>query len=567
MKGYGRECVLGPLFKLLEAVFELLIPLVVAKLVDVGIRTGSISYSVFMCILMIGLGVVGLLCSVTAQYFAARAAVGFSTRLRQSLMEHILSLSCSQLDSLGSSTLITRLTSDINQVQSGVNLTIRLLLRSPFVVFGAMVMAFMIDTQAGLIFMVLIPLLSAVVFGIMLLTMPMYKRVQFSLDQITSATRQNLTGVRVLRAFRKEANEVSKFSGYADNLTIRQEQAGRVSALLNPVTFVIVNLAIILLINVGAWKVEGGVLTQGLVIALYNYMSQILVELIKLANLIINMTKSAACADRIADILGISPDQSTGPCRDAIRGKVEFCDVSARYADASEPALEHISFLAQPGETVGIIGSTGSGKSTLVNLIPRLYDAQSGSILIDDRPVEDFDGSWIRSQIGIVPQKAQLFRGTLRQNLLWGNKDASDQTLWKALETAQARDVAEGKEGRLDAEVEQGGLNFSGGQRQRLTIARALVRNPRILILDDCTSALDYATDAALRKSIRGIAAPPTVFIVSQRVASVRFADRILVLEDGRLVGQGTHEQLLQENVIYREICESQLSREVISHG
>ena len=567
LHGYETECVLGPIFKLLEASFELMIPLVVAKIVDVGIETQNKTVIVTQCLIMIGLGIVGLLCSVTAQWFAAKAAVGFSTRLRHGVMERILSLSCSQMDTLGSSTMITRLTSDINQVQNGVNLTLRLLLRSPFVVFGAMIMAFTIDVKSALIFLGVIPVLSLVVFGIMLITMPMYKKVQSALDRVTSGTRQNLSGVRVLRAFCMEDSQVKEFEETTGDLKNRQISAGRISALLNPVTFVILNLAVVLLIQTGAIQVELGILTQGMVIALYNYMSQILVELIKLANLIISMTKAAACAGRVSELLALEPDQSRGDYQGKIQGNVEFQDVSAAYQGAAAPSLEHISFTARPGETVGVIGGTGSGKTTLVNLIPRLYDVSGGRLLLDGRPAEEYDLQSLRQQIGVVPQQAKLFRGTIRSNLLWGNENATEEELLRALDIAQAREIVSGREEGLDAQVEQEGLNFSGGQRQRLTIARALVRNPAILILDDSASALDYATEAALRKAIRSMENPPTTFIVSQRAASVRYADQILVLEDGRLAGRGTHEELMQTCQVYQEIYRSQFPEEVKDNG
>ena len=568
MRGYGKECVLGPLFKLLEATFELFIPLVVAAIVDTGIGGGDRGYIVKMCLVMIALGLIGLASAVTAQYFAARAAVGFSARLRHALMQHILTLSHSQIDTLGTSTMITRMTSDINQVQNGVNLTLRLLLRSPFVVFGAMVMAFTIDAQAALVFVGVIPVLCVIVFGIMLITMPMYKKVQTALDGVTSATRQNLSGVRVLRAFCMEQEEVDSFEEKTSGLTRRQFSAGRISALMNPVTFVIINLAVVLLVQVGALKVESGILTQGLVIALYNYMSQILVELIKMANLIISMTKAAACANRVASVMDIKRDMENGTVSaESLTGTVEFRNVTAKYAGAGEPSLENISFRAMLGQTIGVIGGTGSGKTTLINLVSRLYDAYEGEVLLDGVNVRQYDITSLRSRIGIVPQKAVLFKGTIRQNLNWGKEDATDEELWSALETAQAREVVKGKEGELDAAVEQGGVNFSGGQRQRLTIARALVRKPSILILDDSASALDYATDANLRMAIRKMENPPTTFIVSQRAASVRYADEILVLEDGQLAGKGTHEQLLKTCPVYQEIYYSQFSREVSDNG
>ena len=568
MKGYGRECVLGPLFKLLEASFELLIPLVVAEIVDTGIATGNQSYIVKMCLVMVALGLIGLVCAVTAQFFAAKAAVGFAARLRHSVMAHILKLSYTQIDTIGTSTMVTRMTSDINQVQNGVNLTLRLLLRSPFVVFGAMIMAFSIDFDAALIFAGLIPVLCLIVFGIMLITMPMYKRVQASLDKVTSATRQNLTGVRVLRAFCKEESEVEAFEGQTQELTEKQLSAGRISALMNPVTYVVVNLAVVLLIRVGAVKVDGGILTQGLVIALYNYMSQILVELIKMANLIITMTKAVACGNRVQSVLEIQPEEAEKKAGAAVLGgHVQFQNVSAKYAGAGEASLEDISFEAKPGQTIGIIGGTGSGKTTLVNLIPEFYAPEKGSVLIDGVDVASMDPASLRQQIGIVPQKAVLFQGSIRENLSWGKQNATDDELWDALSLAQAREVVKSKDGELDAEVSQGGTNFSGGQRQRLTIARALVRKPAILILDDSASALDYATDANLRMAIRGMENPPTTFIVSQRAASVRYADEILVLDDGMLVGKGTHEQLLESCQVYQEIYYSQFSKEVTQHG
>ncbi len=562
LSGYGKECVLGPLFKLLEATFELFVPLVVAAIVDRGIGSGDTGYVVNMCLVLVALGIIGLACAVTAQYFAAKAAVGVSARLRHGLMEKILGLSHSQIDGIGGSTMVTRMTSDVNQVQNGINLTLRLLLRSPFVVFGAMIMAFTIDFQAAMVFLGVIPVLCLVVFGIMLITMPMYTKVQRLLDNVTSATRQNLAGVRVLRAFTKEMEQVAQFDEKTNALTDAQLAAGRVSALLNPVTFVIINLAVVILIQIGAIRVEAGILTQGLVIALYNYMSQILVELIKMANLIITITKAVACAGRISDVLEI-PGREAG-CQSAVlSGHVEFRDVCARYEGAGDNALEHISFVVQPGQTVGIIGGTGSGKTTLAELIPGFYRAYSGQVLLDGKNVNELNPDEVRTQIGIVPQKAQLFQGTVRENLLWGNENAGDSDLWAALEIAQAREVVKDKEGELDAKVSQGGSNFSGGQRQRLTIARALVRKPKILILDDSASALDYATDARLRMAIRSMENPPTTFIISQRAASVRYADQILVLDDGAVAGQGTHEQLLERCPVYQEIYCSQFSKEV----
>lgn len=568
LKGYEKQCILGPLFKLLEATFELFIPLVVARIVDTGISSGDRGYIMKMCAVMIALGVVGLLMAVCAQYFSAVAAVGFSTRLRHAVLKHILGLSYEQIDQMGSSTMITRMTSDINQVQNGVNLTLRLLLRSPFVVFGAMIMAFTIDFESALVFAGVIPVLCVIVFGIMLITMPMYKRVQASLDGVTSATRQNLAGVRVLRAFCKENAEAEDFGHQTKELTLRLLSAGRVSGLMNPLTFVVINLAVVLLVQVGAVKVDSGILTQGLVIALYNYMSQILVELIKMANLIITLAKALACGNRLAAVLDMEPSQKSGAVpADDLKGRVEFRNVAAHYSGAGEPSLEKISFTAMPGQTIGIIGGTGAGKTTLVNLIPRLYDAAEGTVLLDGIPVQEYDMASLRRRIGIVPQKAVLFKGTIRQNLLWGNETATDKELWDALEIAQAREVVKDKDGELGAVVEQGGVNFSGGQRQRLTIARALVRKPGILILDDSASALDYATDANLRMAIRKMPDPPTTFIVSQRAASVRFADEILVLDDGELVGKGTHEELLRSCHVYQEIYYSQFPREVTDNG
>ena len=566
-KGYGKKCALGPLFKLLEATFELMIPLVVAKIVDEGIAAGDQIYVMKMCLVMISLGIIGMVCAFTAQYYAADTAVTFSARVRHAVMEHILGLSYSQIDRLGTATMVTRMTSDINQMQNGVNMGLRLLLRSPFVVFGAMIMAFTIDFEAALTFAVVIPILCIVVFGIMLVTMPMYRRVQNNLDGVPSATRQNLAGVRVLRAFCMEDAEVTHFSEKTEELTQHQLKVGGISNLMNPITFVLVNLAVIFLVQIGAVKVDSGVLSQGMVIALYNYMSQILVELVKMANLIILITKALACANRVSSVLDMESDQCSGSrCADKLSGKVSFENVTAHYQGAGNPSLERISFCAMPGQTIGIIGGTGSGKTTLVNLIPRFYDAAAGKVLLDEIPVEEYNMDSLRDHIGIVPQKAVLFKGTIRENLLWGNPDASEEELWDALELAQARTVVEDKEGGLDAPVEQGGVNFSGGQRQRLTIARALVRKPAILILDDSASALDYATDAKLRMAIRKMENPPTTFIVSQRAASVRYADEILVLDDGELAGQGTHDELLDSCEVYQEIYYSQFPKEVTKH-
>ena len=567
MKGFGKECVLGPLFKLLEASFELMIPLVIARIVDVGIPSADKGYILKMTLLMVALGVVGLISAVIAQFFAAKAAVGFAARLRSALMKKILSFGYTQIDSIGTSTMVTRMTSDVDKVQNGVNLTLRLLLRSPFVVFGAMIMAFTIDFDAALVFAGVIPVLCLIVFGIMLITMPMYQKVQAKLDGVTSATRQNLAGVRVLRAFCKEKEEICEFRGKTRELTDSQIGAGRISALMNPLTLVVINLAVILLLYVGGLKVDSGVLTQGMVIALYNYMSQILVELIKMANLIITITKAVACGNRIGGILGLEEKQEIrGAEVPNIQGNVEFRNVSVCYDGAAAASLEGINLIAKAGQTIGVIGGTGSGKTSLVNLIPRFYEATEGAVLIDGVDVGQMDVHALRQQIGIVPQKPILFHGTIRENLKWGREDATDEELWDALQIAQAVEVVKNKTGELDAMVEQGGANFSGGQRQRLTIARALVRKPEILILDDSASALDYATDANLRSAIRGMESAPTTFIVSQRAAAVRHADQILVLDDGIPVGKGTHESLLQNCPAYQEIYYSQFPKEVATH-
>ena len=568
LRPYRLQAILAPVFKLLEAAFELLVPLIMADIIDVGIAAGDTGYILKKCLLLVGLGLCGFASATCAQYFSAKAATGATASLRHALFAHIQSLSYAELDTIGPATLVTRMTSDMNQVQTGLNLTLRLLLRSPFVVFGAMVMAFTIDFQAALVFAGVIPVLCIIVFGIMLITMPMYRRVQASLDSVTSASRQNLTGVRVLRAFCKEDAEVTSFEEKTEDMTRKQLSAGRISALMNPVTYVVINLAVVLLVHVGALKVESGVLTQGLVIALYNYMSQILVELIKMANLIITITKAVACGNRVASVLDLEPGQENGTRTAAdLKGQVEFQDVTARYDGAGNPSLEHITFTARPGQTIGIIGGTGSGKTTLVNLIPRLYDAAGGKVLLDGVETAAYDLTSLRQAVGVVPQKAVLFKGTIRQNLLWGNASATDSNLWEALTVAQAKEVVEGKENGLDAPVEQGGVNFSGGQRQRLTIARALVRKPRILILDDSASALDYATDAGLRMAIRRMDDPPTTFIVSQRAASVRYADEILVLDDGVLAGKGTHDELLESCPVYQEIYYSQFPKEAVQNG
>ena len=564
-KGYGRECVLGPLFKLLEASFELIIPLIVASIIDRGIASGDGGHVARMVLCMAALGLVGLLAAVTAQYFAAKAAIGFSTRLRHALMAHIQTLSYTELDTLGTSTLITRMTSDVNQVQSGVNMCLRLLLRSPFVVFGAMVMAFTIDVRCALIFAAVIAVLCVIVFSIMLVTIPKYRAVQGQLDSVTAATRENLNGVRVLRAFCKEDAETEKFARRNQLLTRMQLAVGRISASMNPLTYVVINAAVIALIHSGAVRVQLGTLTQGEVIALYNYMSQILVELVKMANLIILLTKAWACGDRISAVLDVQPSQTDGVAAFVApgeRGSVVFEDVSLRYKGAGADALEHVSFSARPGETIGVIGGTGSGKSTLVSLIPRFYDATGGRVRVGGVDVRELKKDVLRDAVAVVPQKAVLFKGTIRSNLLWGNENATEQELLDALSTAQALDVVEAKPGRLDEPVEQGGRNFSGGQRQRLTIARALVKKPDILILDDSASALDYATDASLRRAIREMKNRPTTFIVSQRASSVRFADQIIVLDDGCVVGIGTHDALLASCPVYQEIYASQYGKE-----
>ena len=565
LKEYKKETILGPLFKLLEASFELFVPLVVASMIDVGIKTGDTGYIIRMCLVLIALGVIGLVCSITAQYFAAKAAVGFVKKIRHALFRHIQSLSYTELDTLGASTMITRMTSDVNQVQNGTNLTLRLLLRSPFVVFGAMVMAFTIDWKAAMVFVVTIPLLCIVVFGIMLVSIPLYRKVQARLDRLLGITRENLTGVRVLRAFCKENEELAEFEERNEALTGVQKFVGRISALMNPVTYIIINLAVVALIWTGAIRVEAGILTQGMVIALYNYMSQILTELVKMANLIINITKAVACGNRLASVFEITSSQqqaSASPEKPESAPEVEFRNVSLQYKGAGEDSLSGLSFSVRPGETIGVIGGTGSGKTSLVNLIPRFYDATGGEVLVRGANVQSYPLEELRSMIGVVPQKAVLFQGTVRENLKWGNPDATDDELWDALASAQAQEVVESKKGGLDFEIEQAGRNLSGGQRQRLTIARALVRRPRILILDDSSSALDFATDAALRKSIRELPYSPTVFLVSQRASSIQYADKIIVLDDGEAVGIGTHEELLRDCAVYQEIYNSQFRKE-----
>lgn len=562
LKDYIKESILGPLFKLLEALFELFVPLVIAAIIDTGIENGDTGYIIKMCLVLVLLGFVGLAFSITAQYFAAKASVGFVTKIRHILFGHIQSLSYSELDQIGTSTLITRMTSDMNQVQNGMNLALRLLLRSPFVVFGAMIMAFTIDVPSAMIFVYVTIVLLIVVFGIMLGSIPLYKKVQQKLDAVMTVTRENLTGVRVIRAFCKEDEETDDFINKNNELTASQKFVGKISALMNPVTYVIINLAIIWLIHTGAVRVEAGILTQGAVVALYNYMSQILVELIKLANLIINITKSIACGNRIQAVLDIKPDLESGnsSCNE---GSVEFDHVNLRYKNAGADSLSDITFTAAKGETIGIIGGTGSGKSSLVNLIPRFYDAASGEVKVGGVNVKDMDVEQLREKIGVVPQKAVLFHGTIRENMQWGVTNASDDEIMEAIEAAQGLDVIKAK-GGLDCEIEQGGKNLSGGQRQRLTIARALVKKPEILILDDSASALDFATDAALRKSLRELDYHPTVFIVSQRTSSIQHADRIIVLDDGAAVGIGTHDELMKSCSVYQEIYNSQFKKEAV---
>lgn len=562
LKDYIKESILGPLFKLLEALFELFVPLVIAAIIDTGIENGDTGYIIKMCLVLVLLGFVGLAFSITAQYFAAKASVGFVSKIRHVLFGHIQSLSYSELDQIGTSTLITRMTSDMNQVQNGMNLALRLLLRSPFVVFGAMIMAFTIDVPSAMIFVYVTIVLLIVVFGIMLGSIPLYKKVQQKLDAVMTVTRENLTGVRVIRAFCKEDEETDDFINKNNELTASQKFVGKISALMNPVTYVIINLAIIWLIHTGAVSVNEGILTQGAVVALYNYMSQILVELIKLANLIINITKSIACGNRIQAVLDIKPDLESGnsSCNE---GSVEFDHVNLRYKNAGADSLSDITFTAAKGETIGIIGGTGSGKSSLVNLIPRFYDAASGEVKVGGVNVKDMDVEQLREKIGVVPQKAVLFHGTIRENMQWGVTNASDDEIMEAIEAAQGLDVIKAK-GGLDCEIEQGGKNLSGGQRQRLTIARALVKKPEILILDDSASALDFATDAALRKSLRELDYHPTVFIVSQRTSSIQHADRIIVLDDGAAVGIGTHDELMKSCSVYQEIYNSQFKKEAV---
>ena len=588
LKDYKKETVLAPLFKLLEASFELFVPLVMAAIIDNGIANGDRGYIGRMCLVLIALGIIGLTCSITAQYFAAKAAVGFAAQMKHALFAHIQSLSFTEMDTVGTSTLITRMTSDANQVQNGVNMVLRLFLRSPFIVFGAMIMAFTIDVKSALVFVAAIPLLSLVVFGIMIITTPMYRKVQGGLDAVLGITRENLTGVRVLRAFNKEESEIRRFEDTNNTLAQMQKAVGKFSALMNPVTYIIINGAVIALVWTGAWQVENGVITQGEVVALVNYMSQILVELIKLANLIVTITKAIACGNRIQSVFELQPSlrnpaaqtgQKDAAAASAPSGNagaasgrtavpaVSFEHVCLTYKNAGAESLTDIDFRAWPGQTIGVIGGTGSGKSSLVNLIPRFYDATKGRVLVDGRDVKEYPLKELRGKIGMVLQKSVLFQGTIRENLLWGKEDASDEELYRALEIAQARDFVEEKDGGLDAVVAQGGKNLSGGQRQRLTIARALVRKPSVLILDDSASALDYATDARLRMAIRDMEGGPTVFIVSQRAASIRHADQIIVLDDGEVAGIGTHEQLLEGCAAYQEIYYSQFEKNAAKTG
>ena len=566
LKDYKKESILAPLFKLLEAFFELLVPLVMANIIDYGISNRNMGYIGKMGLLLLLLGVVGLASSITAQFFAAKAAVGFSTQLRQALFDHIEDLSFTDIDKAGTSTMITRMTSDVNQVQSGINMTLRLFLRSPIIVFGAMIMAFTIDVKCALIFVVAIPLLSIVVFGIILSTIPMYKKVQSRLDQVLGITRENLTGVRVIRAFHQEAKEEERFRENNEALSAMQIFVGKISACMNPVTYVIVNGAIIALIYTGAVQVNIGNLSQGEVVAIINYMNQILVELVKLANLIVTMTKALACAERVASVFDIGADavyvgvqdQKLADKVDKSAPFLDFKHVSLTYQGAGAPTLQDMNFTVNRGDTVGIIGGTGSGKTSLVNLIPGFYPATEGEILLEGRDIRTMSDEELRGRIGVVPQKAVLFKGTIRSNLQWGKPDATEVEMWKALELAQASEVVDGKPGKLDATVAQNGKNFSGGQRQRLTIARALVREPEILILDDSASALDYATDAKLRAALRTLEDKTTTFIVSQRASTIRHADKIIVLDDGEIAGVGTHDELLKDCTVYQEIYYSQ---------
>lgn len=571
LKHYKLESTMGPLFKMLEASFELMVPLVMARIIDIGIRNQDVDYILKMGGILVLLGVVGLACSLTAQYFSAKAAVGFGTELRNDLFRHINGFSYAEIDRVGTATLVTRMTSDANQVQNGVNMVLRLFLRSPFIVFGAMIMAFTIDTRSAMVFVGAIPLLSVVVFGILLISMPLYKKVQKQLDQVLLTTRENLMGARVVRAFNRQQDEIQTFDEENGLLVRFQVFVGKVSALMNPITYVMINAAIIVLIWTGGYRVEQGIITQGAVVALVNYMSQILVELVKLANLIITISKSLACANRISTVFDMTSSMQQ-EAEEETKGspdspKVEFRNVSFAYEGAKEESLSGISFQAFRGQTIGIIGGTGSGKSTLVHLIPRFYDAAGGTVTVDGVNVKRHSLERLRGQTGMVPQKAVLFKGTIRENMRWGKPDAEDAEIWKALETAQARSVVEEKEGGLDFVIQQGGKNLSGGQKQRLTIARALVKQPELLILDDSASALDFVTDANLRKAIRENTENATVFLVSQRAATVKNADQIIVLDDGQMAGCGTHEDLMKTCSVYREICLSQLSAEEVERN
>lgn len=573
LKDYKLEAVMAPLFKMLEASFELIVPLVMASIIDKGIANSDKPFIFKMCGILIVLALIGLTCSITAQYFSAKAAVGVSTKLRHSLFSHVETLSFAEMDTIGNSTLITRMTSDVNQVQSGVNMLLRLFLRSPFIVFGAMIMAFTVDVKAALVFVVTIPLLSIVVFGVMALTMPLYKKVQGGLDVVLGHTRENLAGARVIRAFNKEADESAAFEESNNFLTNMQVVVGRLSALTNPLTYIIINISIIAVIWIGGGQVFDGIITQGEVVALVSYMSQILVELVKLANLIINLTKSFACANRIEEILDTRSSLETAQAAfddtNAVWSgdeRVVFDHVGMTYAGATEESLTDINLHVKAGQTIGIIGGTGSGKSSLVNLIPRFYDVSSGALYVDGKDVRAYDLTRLRDKIGIVMQKAVLFSGSIRENLLWGNPDATEEQLWKALEAAQAVDVVKGKSAGLDEKIEEGGKNLSGGQKQRLTIARAIVKDPDILILDDSASALDFATDARLRAALKNLQGQKTIFIVSQRTSSIQFADQIVVLDDGKAVGIGTHDELLNTCEVYREIYESQFKKEDLAN-
>lgn len=563
LKDYKKESILSPLFKLLEASFELFVPLVMAAIIDTGIGNKDGGFILKMCGILILLAIVGLTCSITAQYFAAKAAVGFATKVRHVLFDHIQKLSYTEMDTAGTDTMITRMTSDINQAQSGVNMVLRLFLRSPFIVFGAMIMAFTIDVKAALIFVVTIPVLSVVVFGIMIITIPLFRRVQASLDKVLGVTRENLTGSRVIRAFNKEQEEIADFDESNERLTDVQLFVGKISALMNPLTYIIINVALVILIWTGAIQVNIGKISQGEVVALVNYMSQILVELVKLANLIITVTKAIACGNRVQSIFEMETSMvdGNGSKKEDTGYTVEFRNVSMRYKGAGADTLTGIDFKAKPGDTIGIIGGTGSGKSSVVNLIPRFYDVTEGQVMVDGMDVREYKITDLRDKIGIVPQKAVLFAGTVRSNLAWGKEDATEEEMQQALSVAQAAEVVDKKDGKLDAEVEQGGKNFSGGQKQRLTIARALVKQPEILIMDDSSSALDYATDAKLRQAIHNMPNRPTVFIVSQRAASIMYADKIIVLDDGTVAGTGTHEELLKDCSVYQEIYYSQFKR------